>query len=48
MKLMLRTETELKRRWRYGYAIIPSRKEHDFGQISVSTAKTCTRSTTGR
>ena len=35
MKSMLRTETQSKRRWRYVYAIIPSRKEHDFGQIGL-------------
>jgi hypothetical protein len=32
---MLRTETQSKRRWRYAYAIIPSRKEHDFGPIGL-------------
>jgi len=35
MKSMLRTETQSKRRWRYAYAIIPSRKEHDFGPIGL-------------
>ncbi|MDD1701943.1 MAG: GvpL/GvpF family gas vesicle protein [Methanoregula sp.] len=32
---MSRTETRSKQRWRYAYAIIPSRKEHTFGQIGL-------------
>lgn len=42
MKSMLRTETQSKRRWRYVYAIIPSRKEHNFGQIGLDGEKVYT------
>jgi hypothetical protein len=42
MRSMLRTETQSKRRWRYVYAIIPSKKEHDFGQIGLDGEKVYT------
>ena len=35
MKSMLRTDTQSKRRWRYVYAIILSKKEHAFGPIGL-------------
>jgi hypothetical protein len=39
---MSRTENRSKQRWRYAYAIIPSRKEHDFGQIGLDGEKVYT------